>query len=119
MKNLLTTILILFTLSLYSQDRSDESYGDTWLMIYQARNEKDAKRLIQRYENLVIHNTYFEEDGVFYVVLTDPSDYYEKNGGYRLYNWFRKRRIFYQDYLIGTNGECILTNSGEKIPAKY
>jgi hypothetical protein len=125
---LLTIILILFTLNSYSQNvieyqnkpsqccqHLDEEFGETWTILYWAKDKLDAQRLIDRYKVFDIANNYFESTGEFYIELVDPSDTLETDSNFELFRPYHKQRLIYIDFLIDENNNVINDSEGNKL----
>lgn len=74
MKAVLTGLLLVFCLNLCCQD----DYGQTWTKVFKAKNKFQAKKIIFRYKLANIGQSYYVDDGKFYIELAYEDDDDEK-----------------------------------------
>jgi hypothetical protein len=131
MKKIIILTLILITFKSYGQQviefnqenieccqHLDKEFGETWSIMIWAKNEKQAQRIIKKYQKLNIANNYFESYGEYYIELIDPSDIDERiDKRYMIPKRLRKR-IITVDFLVYDNGELVMNEENEKIILK-
>jgi hypothetical protein len=130
MKALILSILIITTLNTFSQNVSrleerpgeccqhyDEEYGETWTILFFAKDKLDAQRLESRYKMFDIANDFFESNGDYYIELVDPSDTLEYLTMYKLplFTNKMKSQLIYIDFLITEKNEPLYDSEGNKI----
>lgn len=81
MKAIIFILILFFSISLYSQQYDEDSYGYTWTYIFEAKNKLQAKKIIRRYKLANIGQSYYKDNGKYYIELSYYDDHLEKFWG--------------------------------------